>query len=149
MRVLLQRVIEAAVEVEGEVVGSIGRGLLAFVGVSKADKTVSARRMADKVANLRIFDDDAGKTNLSLLDVKGEVLVVSQFTLYADCRKGRRPSFTDAGPPEAAASLVEEFRTALADNGVSTASGVFAAHMKVRLVNDGPFTIYLDDEDGA
>ncbi len=146
MRVLLQRVAEATVEVEGAVVGSINRGLLAFVGVGKTDDVASAKKMADKVANLRIFDDGAGKTNLSLLDVNGEALVVAQFTLYADCRKGRRPSFTDAGHPDVAASLVEEFRTALADRGVPTASGVFAAHMKVHLVNDGPFTVYLEDE---
>ncbi len=147
MRVLVQRVTEAAVEVDGHDVGSVGRGLVALVGIGRGDDTACARKMADKVADLRMFEDAAGKTNLSLLDVGGSVLVVSQFTLYADCRKGRRPSFTDAGEPGLAAELVGVFRSRLEERGVRTASGVFGARMSVRLVNDGPFTLFLDSRE--
>lgn len=147
MRVLVQRVTEAAVEVDGHDVGSVGRGLVALVGIGRGDDAACARKMADKVADLRMFEDAAGKTNLSLLDVGGSVLVVSQFTLYADCRKGRRPSFTDAGEPGLAAELVGVFRSRLEERGVRTASGVFGARMSVRLVNDGPFTLFLDSRE--
>lgn len=146
MRLVLQRVAHARVEVGGEEVGAIGRGLVILVGVGKDDGVAVAERLADKIAWLRMFDDADGKTNLSLVDVGGEALVVSQFTLFADCRKGRRPSFSGAGEPARAAELVEVFRRALERRGVGTASGRFAAHMKVHLLNDGPFTICLDSE---
>ncbi len=147
MRLVLQRVAHARVEVEGEEVGAIGRGLVILVGVGKEDGAAVAERLADKTAGLRMFDDEDGKTNLSLLDVGGEALVVSQFTLFADCRRGRRPSFSGAGEPARAAELVEVFQRALERRGVSIASGRFAAHMKVHLLNDGPFTICLDSEE--
>ena len=153
MRIVAQRVNRASVEVDGHVVGEIGNGLLLFVGVGRDDvagagapaAAARAAALADKVANLRIFPDSSGKSNLSLLDVAGSALVVSQFTLYADCRRGRRPSFTEAADPEPAAALVEEFRVALERLGVPTATGVFGAHMVVSLVNDGPYTILLGD----
>lgn len=147
MRLVLQRVAHARVEVGGEEVGAIGRGLVILVGVGKDDGVAVAERLADKTAGLRMFDDAEGKTNLSLVDVGGEALVVSQFTLFADCRKGRRPSFSAAGEPARAAELVEVFRRALERRGVGTASGRFGAHMKVHLLNDGPFTICLDSEE--
>lgn len=146
MRVVAQRVTEAAVEVDGAVVGRIGRGLLALVGVGHHDTAAGARSLAVKLANLRLFEDTAGKTNLALKDVGGAVLVVSQFTLYADTRKGRRPSFTSAADPALAEELVEEFRSTLADLGLPTAQGSFGAHMRVSLTNDGPFTLLLEDE---
>jgi D-tyrosyl-tRNA(Tyr) deacylase len=142
----LQRVREARVTVQGEAVGSVGRGLLVLLGVGHGDDEAVARKLADKVAGLRIFEDEQGKTNLSVAEVAGEVLVVSQFTLYADARKGRRPSFTDAAEPSRAAELVEAFRGALTEAGLRTETGQFAAHMQVSLVNDGPFTIWLDSE---
>jgi D-tyrosyl-tRNA(Tyr) deacylase len=145
MRALIQRVRAAQVEVDNEVVGSCGPGLLIFLGVGTDDTLDNARVLWDKILRLRIFSDAAGKTNLSLLDVGGEVLVISQFTLYADCRKGNRPGFTDAGSPEHARELyeyvVEECRRA----GYSAQTGEFGADMKVSLVNDGPFTIMLDE----
>jgi D-aminoacyl-tRNA deacylase len=152
MRVLVQRVQRASVEVDGSVVGEIGPGLLLFVGVGKGDMeanagAVRARALADKVANLRIFYDTEGKSNLSLLDTGGAALVISQFTLYADYRRGRRPSFSDAADPGPAEVLVDEFRTALGRLGVATASGRFAAHMIVSLVNDGPYTILVDTDE--
>jgi D-aminoacyl-tRNA deacylase len=152
MRALVQRVQRATVEVGGAAVGEIGPGLLLFVGVGKSDIDESgglarARALADKVANLRIFYDDEGKSNLSLLDTGGAALVISQFTLYADYRRGRRPSFSDAADPGPAATLVEEFRAALGRLGIQTASGKFAAHMIVSLVNDGPYTILVDTDE--
>ena len=149
MRALLQRVQRASVEVDGAVVGEIGPGLLLFVGVGRYDVdedggVARAHALADKVANLRIFYDSEGKSNLSLLDTGGAALVISQFTLYADYRRGRRPSFSDAADPGPAEALVEEFRQALERLGISTASGRFAAHMIVSLVNDGPYTILVD-----
>lgn len=154
MRALVQRVQRASVEVDGAVVGAIGRGLLIFVGVGRSDTAdggpagaARARALADKVANLRIFYDDEGKSNLSLLDTGGAALVISQFTLYADYRRGRRPSFSDAADPGPAAILVEEFRGALDRLGVHTAAGQFAAHMVVSLVNDGPYTILVDTDE--
>ncbi len=144
MRAVIQRVKEATVTVEGDTVGRIGRGLLILLGVGHDDTSDVARSLAEKTAGLRIFEDADGKTNLSLLDVGGDALVVSQFTLYADTRKGRRPSFTDAADPRLADGLVETFRQAIAAVGVPTAAGRFGAHMEVSLVNDGPFTLVLD-----
>lgn len=147
MRLLLQRVARASVAVDGEVVGAIGRGLLVFVGVAGEDTEAVADALADKALGLRIFDDDDGRINLSLADVGGGALVVSQFTLYADARKGRRPSFVAAARPERAAPLVERVAQRLRDGGVAVATGRFGAMMSVELLNDGPFTILLDSED--
>lgn len=144
MRAVIQRVSAASVTVEGAVVGQIGRGLLVLLGVGQADAEREAELFAEKIANMRIFPDDAGRFNRSLLDVGGAALVVSQFTLYADTRRGRRPSFTDAAPPELAAPLVDAFAAALRRRGLVVASGVFGAHMLVALENDGPVTIVLD-----
>jgi D-tyrosyl-tRNA(Tyr) deacylase len=141
---VVQRVTEAAVHVGDEEVGRIEGGLLIFVGAGHDDDRAEADRLATKIANLRIFEDTEGKTNLSLLEVGGAALVVSQFTLFADTRKGRRPSFTDAAAPEAAEDLVKLFRAGLAAAGIPTASGRFGAGMRVSLVNDGPFTLVLD-----
>jgi D-aminoacyl-tRNA deacylase len=146
MRVVLQRVNEASVQVDGYTLGSIGLGFLALVGVGRPDGKAQARALAAKTATLRVFEDARGKSNLSLLDVEGAVLVVSQFTLFADCRKGRRPSFTDAADPGPAEALVEVYRAELESLGVPTATGEFGAHMRVDLVNDGPFTILLDSD---
>ena len=144
MRVVLQRVGSASVSVEGERVGAIGRGFLLLVGVGKSDPEDEPARLAEKIANLRLFADDDGKTNLALSDVGGEVLVVSQLTLYADLRKGRRPSWGEAEDPEVAAERVEAFATALEALGVRVQRGVFGAAMQVELVNDGPFTLVLE-----
>jgi D-tyrosyl-tRNA(Tyr) deacylase len=146
VRALVQRVSCASVEVEGITVGETEGGVLVFVGVGRDDGPEEAASLAGKVANLRIFPDGDGKSNLSLLDSGGSALVISQFTLYADCRKGRRPSFADAADPGPAETLVEEFRRALERLGVATGCGRFGAHMVVRLVNDGPFTIILDTD---
>ena len=147
MRLLLQRVRHAEVRVDETVVGSIGIGLLALVGVGHGDTPEIARQMADKTVGLRIFRDDEGRTNRSLGDVGGEVLAVSQFTLYADTRKGRRPSFLDAAPPELGDALYRAYADAVAAGGIRVARGVFGAEMAVELVNDGPFTIWLDSAD--
>jgi D-tyrosyl-tRNA(Tyr) deacylase len=144
MRIVLQRVRKASVIVDGETIAAVGRGLLILLGVGPGDGRAEADALAGKCAQLRMFDDAAGKTNLSLQDVKGEALVVSQFTLYADTRKGRRPSFTDAAAPETAEPLVEHFAHALRALGIPVRTGRFGAHMLVELVNDGPFTITLD-----
>jgi len=144
MRLVLQRVTSAAVRVEGETVGAIGRGLLVLAGVREGDDAETARRLAAKTAALRIFPDDEGRFNRSLLETGGEALVVSQFTLYADVRKGRRPSFTDAARPEVAEPLVEAYAQALEALGVRVARGRFGAKMAVELVNDGPVTVVID-----
>ena len=144
MRVVLQRVRRASVGVDGREVASIGRGYLLLVGIGADDAEGQTERMADKIVGLRLFADDAGKTNLALEDVGGEILVVSQFTLYADLRKGRRPSWTDAAAPEVAAERVEAFARALEDRGVRVRRGVFGAHMEIELLNDGPFTLVLE-----
>jgi D-tyrosyl-tRNA(Tyr) deacylase len=144
MRVLLQRVREASVTVEGEVVGAIGQGFVALVGIGHADGEQQAAWLAKKVAGLRVFEDEDGKFNRSLLDVGGAALVVSQFTLYADSRKGRRPSFTDAAPPEVAEPLVARFADLLRAEGVPVEMGVFGAMMLVEIHNDGPVTIWLE-----
>jgi D-tyrosyl-tRNA(Tyr) deacylase len=144
MRAVVQRVTSASVRVDGEVVGACGLGLLVLVGARHEDTSETATRLAAKVARLRIFADDEGRFDRSLLDVGGEALVVSQFTLLADTRKGNRPSFTDAAPPEQAEPLVETFCAALRAQGVHVETGVFGARMEVELVNDGPVTIVLD-----
>ncbi len=144
MRVLLQRVRHASVSVEGRKISEIGQGLLILLGISPADGAEQVRFLADKIAHLRIFEDGQGKMNLSVLDVKGEAIVVSQFTLYADARKGRRPSFTEAAPPEVAAPLVERFVEALRSLGLPTQAGRFGEHMLIDLQNDGPVTIWLE-----
>jgi D-aminoacyl-tRNA deacylase len=144
MRALVQRVSRASVRVEGEIVGAIGGGLLVLVGVTHADDASVADRLAGKVANLRIFDDDAGRMDRSLVESGGAALVVSQFTLYGDARKGRRPSWGEAAAPEHAEPLVAAFATALAGWGVTVATGRFRAHMAVELVNDGPVTLALE-----
>jgi D-tyrosyl-tRNA(Tyr) deacylase len=144
MRVVLQRVARATVEVEGERVAEIGHGFLLLVGAGRDDLEGEPDRLAEKIANLRVFADDAGKMNLALGDVGGEVLVVSQFTLYGDVRKGRRPSWTGAAEPEVAAERVEALARALEARGLKVGRGVFGAHMEVDLVNDGPVTLILD-----
>ncbi len=144
MRALIQRVSESRVIVDEQVVAEIGRGLVILLGIGHADGQEQARALAEKVATLRIFEDQEGKTNLSILDVGGSAMVVSQFTLYADTRKGRRPSFIDAALPETAAPLVEAFAGFLRQQGVPTQTGVFGAHMQVQIHNDGPVTIWLE-----
>lgn len=144
MRALVQRVKEARVRVDGEVIGEIEHGLLAFVGVTHDDTTAQAIKLADKIANLRIFTDSDDKMNLSVLDAKGSVLVVSQFTLYGDTRKGRRPAFLEAARPEVAEPLCEEVIAALAALGVPVQTGRFRADMAVELINDGPITLSIE-----
>ena len=144
MKAVIQRVSRAQVRVEGHIVGEITKGLLVLLGVGKGDSNAQADSLLEKVINLRIFEDEGGKMNLSLLDVGGELIVISQFTLYADCRKGRRPSFTDASSPEEAKSLYEYFISEARSRGLIVASGVFQALMEVELVNFGPVTILLD-----
>ena len=146
MKIVLQRVLNAQVDIEGETVGKIGRGYLLLLGVSNDDTFQIADKMIEKVARLRIFEDDNGKTNLSIEQVSGEVLVVSQFTLYADCRKGNRPSFINAGAPEHAQELYEYVLKRCRELFKNTQHGIFGADMKVSLVNDGPFTLVLDSE---
>lgn len=146
MRVLLQRVSQASVSVDGQRMAQIGRGLVILVGVGHGDSEDQARWLAQKIAGLRIFEDEQSKFNLSIQDVGGEALVVSQFTLYADARKGRRPAFVDAAPPEIAEPLVTRFAELLRAEGVPTQTGVFAAHMLVEIHNDGPVTIWLERE---
>ena len=146
VRAAIQRVSRASVTVDGRVAGEIGAGLLVLLGVGKTDNSEAAEYLAEKIANLRIFSDAAGKMNLSVLDTGGSALVVSQFTLYGDTRGGRRPSYIQAAPPEEANRLYEEFVRSLRSLGVRVETGVFQAHMQVDLVNDGPVTILLDSE---
>ena len=146
MRIVLQRVTQAGVEVAGETVGSIGPGILALLAVTHSDTPRQADFLADKLVHLRIFSDDAGKMNLSVKDTGGAVLVVSQFTLYGDCRKGRRPSFDKAAQPDHARTLYEYFVGRLRSENLSVETGVFQASMKVALINDGPVTFILDSE---
>lgn len=149
MKVVLQRVSHARVTVEGETVGAIGKGFLILLGVADTDTQAAADRMADKICKLRIFEDSEGKTNLSLADVGGEILVVSQFTLYADCHKGNRPSFIGAGAPGLAEELYQYFMERCRQHVAKVEGGSFGAHMKVELENDGPFTLVLEgDETG-
>jgi len=147
VRALIQRVASASVTVDSVVVGQIEKGLLILLGVGQGDGIEEVKLLSEKVANLRIFSDADGKFNLSLLDVQGQALVVSQFTLYADTRKGRRPSFINAAHPELAAPLVDRFADHLRGMGITVAQGRFGADMKVALLNDGPVTIMLDSDD--
>ena len=144
---VIQRVIQASVTVDQKVVGEIGHGLLVFVGVADFDDQQTADKMIDKMTKLRIFDDADGKTNLSISDVGGEFLIISQFTLYADCKKGNRPSFTKAGNPDMANEMYEYIISEVKKKGFQTEHGIFGADMKVMLTNDGPFTIVLDSEE--
>jgi len=145
---LIQRVDHASVSVDGEMIGRIGEGLLALVGAGRADTSADAEALARKVVGLRIFPDEDGRFNLSLIDVGGAMLVVSQFTLYADVRRGRRPSFTEAARPEQAERLVDEFVEAVRAHGVEVATGRFGAMMEVDLRNNGPFTLMVETTDG-
>ncbi len=144
MRAVIQRVARASVAVDARIVGEIRAGVLILLAVGRGDNPEAAGALAEKIANLRIFSDDAGKMNRSLLDVGGAALVVSQFTLYADTRGGRRPSYVQAAPPEEAIPLYEEFVRSVRALGVPVETGVFQAHMQVELINDGPVTIFLD-----
>jgi D-tyrosyl-tRNA(Tyr) deacylase len=146
VRAVVQRVSRAAVRVDGAVAGEIGRGLVVLLGVGREDGPEDADALAGKVANLRVFDDPAGQMNLSALDVGGAVLVVSQFTLYGDCRRGRRPSYVAAAPPEEAQVLYRRFVAQVGATGLGVAEGVFRAMMQVELVNDGPVTLLLDSK---
>jgi D-tyrosyl-tRNA(Tyr) deacylase len=146
MRAVVQRVSRAKVTVEGKVTGEIGTGVMVLLGVGKEDSSVTAAGMAEKVANLRIFEDEAGKMNRSLLDVKGAALVVSQFTLYGDARGQRRPSYLAAAGPEVAKKLYEEFCRAMRSLGITVGTGVFQSMMSVELVNEGPVTILIDSD---
>ena len=144
MRALIQRVSRASVTVDGKVISQIGKGFVILLGIGHGDGDEQVTFLAEKTANLRIFEDEQGKTNLSVLDVKGEAIVVSQFTLYADTRKGRRPSFTDAALPDVAEPLVNRFVELLRGHGVPTQTGKFGAHMEVEIHNNGPVTIWLE-----
>ena len=144
MRSVIQRVSSATVEVDGQVVGRIGRGLLVYLGVGKGDSEQDAEFMAEKIANLRIFADDEGKMNRSVLDIAGQVLLVSNFTLQGDCRKGRRPGFDGAAEPAIAERLYDKTAQLIAEKGLKVAKGVFGANMQVTSINDGPVTFILD-----
>ncbi len=144
MKAVVQRVVEARVEVDGEIAGAIGRGLLVLLGVAKTDTEADAAYLADKIVGLRIFPDEAGKMNRSVAEAGGDLLVVSQFTLYGDTRKGRRPSFDHAAPPEHACSLYEQFVRFCRDTGLTVRTGVFQAMMSVHLINDGPVTLICE-----
>jgi D-aminoacyl-tRNA deacylase len=144
MRVVLQRVTRASVTVDGSVIGQIEKGLVVLLGVEQDDTEADAQQLADKCIQLRIFDDPEGKMNLALPDISGGMLIVSQFTLLGDCRKGRRPSFIQAAPPELAEQLYETFVAAVGTQGIPVATGKFRAEMQVELVNDGPVTVLLD-----
>ncbi|TYS59134.1 D-tyrosyl-tRNA(Tyr) deacylase [Sutcliffiella horikoshii] len=146
MRVVLQRAKRAEVRVDGDVVGKIDRGLMLLVGVTHEDTTEDAAYVAEKVANLRIFEDEQDKMNLSLLDVKGQILSVSQFTLYGDCRKGRRPNFMDAARPDHAETIYEAFNEELSQKGITVETGRFGAMMDVDFVNDGPVTLIVESK---
>ncbi|MDE3839728.1 D-tyrosyl-tRNA(Tyr) deacylase [Bacillus methanolicus] len=146
MRVVLQRSKEAKVTVDGNIVGEISKGLVLLVGVTHHDKEEDAKFLADKIANLRVFEDENGKMNLSLLDVGGEILSVSQFTLYGDCRKGRRPNFMEAAKPEQALNIYEAFNAFLREKGLKVETGKFGAMMDVQLINDGPVTLIVESK---
>lgn len=148
MRAVVQRVKESRVEVKGRIVGAIGPGLLVLLGVGEADSEEDTQYLADKIVHLRVFPDQQGSMNLSLMDTGGAAMVVSQFTLWGDCRKGRRPSFTHAAPPEKAKELYEGFVQLLREKGVKVATGQFQEMMDVYLINDGPVTLLLDSEKG-
>ncbi len=146
MRAVVQRVKQAGVKVDGEYTGRIDRGHLVFLGVEKDDTQTDIEYLAEKIIHLRIFEDDNDKLNLSIADIGGAILVVSQFTLLADCRRGRRPSFSHAAPPEVAKALYEDFVTFIKGQGIKVETGVFQAHMDVELINDGPVTLLLDSK---
>lgn len=147
MRFIIQRVTQAQVEVEGNVIGKIGKGFLVLIGIGQEDNTEIADKMIRKLTNMRIFEDGNGKTNLSLQDVSGELLLISQFTLYADCKKGNRPSFTKAGDPELAERLYEYIISECRNLIPVVETGSFGAYMQISLLNDGPFTILLDSDE--
>lgn len=147
MKFLIQNVQNASVQIENEIVGKINKGFVVFIGISDSDNTIIADKMIHKLLNLRIFKDSEGKTNLSLSDVSGELLLISQFTLYADCKHGNRPSFINAGKPELAKELYEYIIDRCKLSGLNVQTGSFGADMKVELINDGPFTIMLDSEE--
>ena len=146
MRFVIQRVSQSSVSVDGTVIGKIGKGLLVLIGVAEEDTEETADKLVRKLTGLRVFEDENGKTNLSLADVKGELLLISQFTLYANCKKGNRPSFTEAGSPQKANALYEYIIAKCRENVPIVETGSFGAEMKVSLVNDGPFTVLLDSE---
>jgi D-tyrosyl-tRNA(Tyr) deacylase len=146
LRAVIQRVNQASVSVDDKIVSSISKGLLILLGVAEDDEIADAKYLADKTAGLRIFEDSEEKMNLSVIDIGGEVLVISQFTLYGDCRKGRRPSFTDAAKPPKAIELYEAYISALTEIGLQPKTGIFQAYMQVELLNDGPVTILLDSK---
>ncbi|HBK68519.1 MAG TPA: D-tyrosyl-tRNA(Tyr) deacylase [Firmicutes bacterium] len=149
MRAVIQRITSARVVIEGKTIGEVGKGLLVFLGIKSGDDETAVSYLVDKIINLRIFEDEQGKMNLSLKEVGGEILVVSQFTLYADCRKGRRPSFQEAAKPEISEKLYLKFIKTLRDKSLPVATGSFGADMKVELVNNGPVTILLDSKDSG
>lgn len=144
MRAVVQRVKQSTVSVEGEIIATIGHGLLVFIGIAQGDRSSDAEYLAEKISNLRIFEDDAGKMNRSLLETGGQMLVVSQFTLLGDCRKGRRPSFVKAAPPDTADQLYAYFADRIRKKGIPVQTGQFRAMMAVTLINDGPVTLILD-----
>ncbi|MDF2839738.1 MAG: D-tyrosyl-tRNA(Tyr) deacylase [Clostridia bacterium] len=146
MRAVVQRVANGSVEIDGNIVGSISKGLVVLLGVSENDTNEDAAYMSEKILNLRVFDDEEGKMNFSLLDIKGELLVVSQFTIYGDCRKGRRPNYMAAAKPEKADELYNDFVKLCKAQNVKTETGVFQADMKVNIINDGPVTLIVDSE---
>ena len=146
MRAVIQRVKSSSVTVSGELIGNIGKGLLVLLGVSSSDKTEDAKYLADKIVNLRIFEDEGHKLNRSLIDMEGEMLVVSQFTLLGDCKKGRRPSFVKAAPPELANELYEQFVKHVRQKGIAVKTGRFQAMMEVSLINDGPVTLIVESK---
>jgi D-aminoacyl-tRNA deacylase len=146
MRFVIQRVTHASVTVDGEVIGKIGKGFMVLIGVAQEDTKETADKMMRKLLNMRIFEDEQGKTNLALKDVDGQLLMISQFTLYANCKKGNRPSFTEAGAPDMANELYEYCVQMAKEAGFYTQTGSFGADMKVELLNDGPFTIFLDSD---
>ena len=147
MKVILQRVTQASCVVDGKVTGQIKDGYMALVGISADDQEELLEKMADKVINLRVFSDEEGKMNRSLLDVKGDILSISQFTLYADCKKGRRPSFTHAAKPDISSPMYDKFNEILIEKGIHVETGIFGADMKISLLNDGPVTIILDSDE--
>lgn len=147
MRLVVQKVSQSSVKIEGEIVGAIDKGYMVLVGITNGDDELLVEKMVDKLVNLRIFEDENDKLNLSLLDVGGSVLSISQFTLYANCKKGRRPSFIDAAKPDISSPLYDFFNTKLEEKGINVERGVFGAMMEVSLINDGPVTIILDSNE--
>jgi D-tyrosyl-tRNA(Tyr) deacylase len=146
MRAIIQRVSEAKVRIDGQIIGEIGQGLLVLLGVAKPDNSDIARWLADKIVSLRVFNDNEGKMNRDVSEIGGSILVVSQFTLYGDCSKGRRPSFVDAAPPQTAVPLYEAFINGIRANGIPTATGQFGTMMQVELINDGPVTLIIENK---